>query len=1522
MKHLHFTILFFCLSVMMLAQSPQGINYQAVARNSSGNALINAPLVIRFTIHDGSASGISVYQETHPVTTNIYGLFTTIIGAGSPVTGIFSTIGWGSGSKFLEVEVDDGSGFISMGSMEMQSVPYALFAANAGGGLMGATGATGAPSTIAGPTGATGATGDIGPTGAPSSVAGPAGNTGATGINGTTGATGATGADITNITDNGNGTLTITYGTSGTIITNSLYGPTGATGATGATGVGIAGATGATGVSVLNGTGIPSVAIGTDGDFYINTSTSTLYGPKAAGAWPGSGVSLIGPTGNTGSTGPTGDANITGTVNNLIKFTGATTGGNSLLVDNGTNVGIGTTNPLQQFTLSNSNSPVLRLERSNAAAFDWEVVADNLGFHLNGGADGTGGTLTSFLNVDGFGKVGIGTNTPVASALLELVSTNKGLLLPRMTSAQRIAIATPAPGLIVYQTNAPFGFYYFDGSVWQQLINTTAIAPQSWSLVGNTGTIDGTNFIGTTDNVPVTIRSNNINSARLDPANSNAFFGGYAGNATSAVGNSAFGHQALSANTTGNFNSVVGYNALQQNTTGAHNTSIGGSSLQVNNAGNDNTAVGYGALSNNTTGNNNVSIGTTSSNYNIVGSNNAVVGAQAYHYNVAGTGATVFGTGAMYFANNTSTPFTNYNTAIGNGALRGSVDPSVNTGNNNTALGYYSLVVNTSGSFVTALGYEAGYGLNPNTTGDNNTFVGAYSGLGSATQRTNATAIGYNSKVDMDNALVLGGTGADAVNVGIGTTTPGAKLEVAGQIKITGGAPANGAVLTSDAGGLATWQPPSIVGGPWTKTGSFIYPTTLTDFVGIGTASPTSQLHVVGSGNMEIALENGGGNFKTGYKIKTGLNEWFIGQEALATSGFRITDVDASSVRFQIDQSGNVGIGTINPTGKLHVQDSEIPANLADDDGDGKTDETDDVFVFNSNGYVGIGTTTPSSKLNVALTTANVEVAAKIDYTNSSSVGGIKAGLHINHSSSNASGASHGIYSNVNNTGAGTSTVISVGAYAAGNGGEKRGLDVFATGAGNNIGMFVDASGGTNNYAAIFNSGNVGIGTPVPASPLHVNGAARFGLASTTTGSQIWNNSANVNTVTINSGATTTSYTLTLPVAQGAPSSFLQNNGAGVLTWGAPAGLLSGGVAGTIPKWISPTALGNSLISEVATTVTIAGNTNVNYAGNATRALGVGGTGTWGTFGTGLSVFNTTSFSASGSTLGSIGFGDGFSEYTAVIKGIRDATGAANDYPTALGFYTTLDGTNILAAERMRIDNSGKVGIGTTTPTSLLTVHNPTSTQIVVSTQGTATNSEVDINLVTMNNASGSLPIGTATTTKGWIIGARGDGWSVVGEKNMLFNAYFNGTSWIQPLNMLPNGNVGIGTLTPSTPLDVNGTIAISGANTNELNRTQTGSANMLPIAYGNVNANGTINGGASTPNISVVWNGTNLWYEITVTGETITNTAYVSMVTRIGGTTGTTYTTSALGSKLLVVFADSGGFNVQNQFQFMIYKP
>jgi hypothetical protein len=102
-----------------------GISYQAVVRDASGAIYSNQPINVRFTIHDESATGAIEYVETSNATTNAYGLFTQVLGSGTPATGNFNSIQWSNSDKFLQVEVDFGQGFVDIGTQQMLSVPFA-----------------------------------------------------------------------------------------------------------------------------------------------------------------------------------------------------------------------------------------------------------------------------------------------------------------------------------------------------------------------------------------------------------------------------------------------------------------------------------------------------------------------------------------------------------------------------------------------------------------------------------------------------------------------------------------------------------------------------------------------------------------------------------------------------------------------------------------------------------------------------------------------------------------------------------------------------------------------------------------------------------------------------------------------------------------------------------------------------------------------------------------------------------------------------------------------------------------------------------------------------------------------------------------------------------------------------------------------------------------------------------------------------------------------------------------------------
>lgn len=124
------------LTNIAMAQAPQGIPYQAVARNSSGVILASTAISVRFTIRDSVAIGVIKYRETFSVTTTEQGMFSVNVGQGTPVTGTFAGINWGTNAKFMQVELDPagGSSYIDMGTQQMMSVPYAQYAANSGGG--------------------------------------------------------------------------------------------------------------------------------------------------------------------------------------------------------------------------------------------------------------------------------------------------------------------------------------------------------------------------------------------------------------------------------------------------------------------------------------------------------------------------------------------------------------------------------------------------------------------------------------------------------------------------------------------------------------------------------------------------------------------------------------------------------------------------------------------------------------------------------------------------------------------------------------------------------------------------------------------------------------------------------------------------------------------------------------------------------------------------------------------------------------------------------------------------------------------------------------------------------------------------------------------------------------------------------------------------------------------------------------------------------------------------------------------
>ena len=310
-KNLLLLFVLFYSTTQTFAQAPEKFSYQAVCRSSTGTIIASQNVSLRFSIHDVTSTGTIVYQETQTATTNSFGLVNLEVGAGSIVTGTFASIPWGTGAKYLEVELDPagGTSYVSVGAPQLISVPYAIYANQSG--TPGATGPTGSagPAGPAGTNGTNGIDGVDGVTGAqgPIGLTGPTGSAGTNGTNGTNGIDGATGAQ---------GPIGLT-GPTGSAGTNGTNGATGAQGPTGVDGTN--GATGATGAQG------PTGVDGTNG---------------ATGAQ--------GPTGLTGATGPL----VAGTSGQTLRHDGASWVANSTLFNNGTNVGIGTTAPAAKLQVS------------------------------------------------------------------------------------------------------------------------------------------------------------------------------------------------------------------------------------------------------------------------------------------------------------------------------------------------------------------------------------------------------------------------------------------------------------------------------------------------------------------------------------------------------------------------------------------------------------------------------------------------------------------------------------------------------------------------------------------------------------------------------------------------------------------------------------------------------------------------------------------------------------------------------------------------------------------------------------------------------------------------------------------------------------------------------------------------------------------------------------------------------------------------------------------------------------------
>ena len=366
------------------------------------------------------------------------------------------------------------------------------------------------------------------------------------------------------------------------------------------------------------------------------------------------------------------------------------------------------------------------------------------------------------------------------------------------------------------------------------------------------------------DNTAIGFKSmGNEGSQSISAGTKNTAVGSWTLITNSGTENSAVGNGAMEQNQGGNYNTAMGARALQTNLTGSNNTAIGYTAGVLTNNLSNATAIGSGAV---VAASNTIQLGNTDvTNVNTSGSvtandvkigrgagnvsTNTAVGTNALGSNTSGGNNTAVGNGALQ----TNATGGTGNTAVGRSALQ-----TASTGVDNTALGYNALLGNTTGSNNVGIGVVAGanttsggynisigkQALQQNTTGSSNVavgsgsidqmttgsnnavlggFAGRYYGTGMASNYTttlnSSILIGYDTRPKLNNGSNEIVIGTSAIGNGSNTTTIGGasntdtylngNVHVSNALKISGGTPGVGKVLTSDANGLASWATPA-----------------------------------------------------------------------------------------------------------------------------------------------------------------------------------------------------------------------------------------------------------------------------------------------------------------------------------------------------------------------------------------------------------------------------------------------------------------------------------------------------------------------------------------------------------------------------------------------------------------------------------------------------------------------------------------------------------------------------------------
>ncbi|HIA37496.1 MAG TPA: hypothetical protein EYN89_12395, partial [Flavobacteriales bacterium] len=610
--------------------------------------------------------------------------------------------------------------------------------------------------------------------------------------------------------------------------------------------------------------------------------------------------------------------------------------------------------------------------------------------------------------------IGINNTTPDASAILDLAATDRGLLVPRMTQNQKNAISSPATGLLIFQTDAPMGYYFYDSSAW---IKLTSSSEATWTKSGNFvyNSSDSIGIGTATPSSKLYIDGGDIKIAQIateDPyiirsySNSSSLWFMPANAAKTPKLVLADAHQW-------DRSVEIDYDA---GTTGA-----GAGILRIGQISKNGTDFTHGITALYTKGTERIRI-----------TNDGNVGLGT---STPGTKFSILGAVSIDKKNETDTARL-YFQRYANGGLNNKVGALIDWNNAGHLRFFTTHSQSSSGS---EYGYFQFY--MPDHSSSEFTINKWTAG--------NALGIAAGSSA----LFKVGNDG----NVGIGTSSPSAKLEVNGQIKITGGSPGANKVLTSDADGLATWEAvpgaedrqdsnisiagwyriAECTGGGKRANATFV----LTDKIsGGGHSTVTFKMGVsynqIANSHF-VLLSHSYYSTKTFTKIRlltnTTYDEMYLEVYANRTGnvysaiyhnhntdGWNSVDWSAGSIptgytatehsleaqfavgnnteSFFVSNDGNVGIGNTNPTARLEITEDgtnpgiilnyggsntfasvQGPSNRDlrfDLDGSGASDKfhfrnigsygtNSDLMVIRADTTVGIGTTSPTAGLDV-----------------------------------------------------------------------------------------------------------------------------------------------------------------------------------------------------------------------------------------------------------------------------------------------------------------------------------------------------------------------------------------------------------------------------------------------------------------------------------------------------------------------------------------------------------------------------